>query len=54
MNSAISHILCIELRRYCPPGVKQIINYGGSCWIGETDGKTVLKYPHTDEGMKWV
>jgi serine/threonine protein kinase len=48
----MSHITHIELRRRLPQGVKQIIANGGGCWIGEVDKSTVLKFPHTVEGME--
>ncbi|KAK7178102.1 serine threonine protein kinase [Paraphaeosphaeria sporulosa] len=50
----MSHITYVEIHRYLPQGVKRIIAHGGGCWIGEVDETTVLKYPHTDEEMKWV
>jgi len=42
----MSHITYVKLKRYFPLGVKGIITIGGSCWIGEVDDSTVLKYPH--------
>jgi len=50
----MSHITYIEIHQYLPQGVKRIIAHGGGCWIGEVDETTVLKYPHTNEEMKWV
>ena len=50
----MSHMTYVEIRRYLPQGVKRIIAHGSGCWIGEVDKTTVLKYPHTDEEMKWV
>ncbi len=40
--------------KHLPLGVKRIIAHGGSCWIGEVNEMTVLKYPHTEEEMKMV
>lgn len=50
----MSHISYVEIHRYLPSGVKQIVAHGGGCWIGEVDERTVLKYPHTNEEMKRV
>ena len=36
----------VELKRYIPRTVKRVITIGSSCWIGEVDYSTVLKYPH--------
>ncbi|KAF2254197.1 kinase-like protein [Trematosphaeria pertusa] len=35
----------IEYRQYCPPGVRRVLAFGTSAFIGEVDGSTVLKYP---------
>jgi len=42
----MSHITYVQLRRYLPHTVKRVITLGSSCWIGEVDELTVLKYPH--------
>ncbi len=42
----MSHITYVELKRYIPPTVKRGITIGSSCWIGEVDDSTVLKYPY--------
>lgn len=42
----MSHITYVELKRYLPQTVKRVITLGSSCWIGEVDDLTVLKYPH--------
>lgn len=42
----MSHITYVELKRYIPQSVKRVITVGSSCWIGEVDDSTVLKYPH--------
>jgi serine/threonine protein kinase len=42
----MSHITYVELKRYIPPTVKRVITIGISCWIGEADDSTVLKYLH--------
>lgn len=40
-----AHIEVIEVRRYRPPGVTDIIDRGGGSFIGLVDETTVLKYP---------
>lgn len=40
-----SHIEVVEVRRYYPPGVLEIISRGSQCFIGAIDEFTVLKYP---------
>lgn len=47
----MSHITYVELKEYLPSSVKRVITIGGSCWIGEVDDWTVLKYPH-DRGVE--
>jgi hypothetical protein len=42
----MSHITDVELKRYIPPTVKREFTTGSSCWIGEVDDSTVLKYPN--------
>ncbi|EER38516.1 conserved hypothetical protein [Histoplasma capsulatum H143] len=42
---ATSHIEIVEVRRYYPPGVSEIIGRGGECFIGAIDDLTVMKYP---------
>ncbi|KAJ6016303.1 hypothetical protein N7540_010894 [Penicillium herquei] len=41
----MSHVEIVEVRRYFPPGVSEIIGRGGECFIGAIDDSTVLKYP---------
>ncbi|KKK14358.1 hypothetical protein ARAM_007758 [Aspergillus rambellii] len=41
----MSHVEIIEVRRYYPPGVSEIIGRGGECFIGAINDSTVLKYP---------
>ena len=41
----MSHIEIVEVRRYYPPGVSEIIGRGGESFIGLIDDFTVLKYP---------
>jgi Serine/threonine protein kinase len=41
----MSHVEIVEVRRYYPPGVSEIIGRGGECFIGAIDDSTVLKYP---------
>lgn len=41
----MSHVEIVEVRRYYPPGVSEIIGRGGECFIGVVDDFTVLKYP---------
>lgn len=40
-----SNVEIIEVRRYYPPGVSEIIGRGGESFIGVLDEFTVLKYP---------
>lgn len=47
----MSHITYVELKRYVPSSVKRVITIGSSCWVGEVDDWTVLKYPH-DRGVE--
>ena len=42
----MSNVSYVELKRYLPPAVKNVLTIGGSSWIGEVDATTVLKYPH--------
>ncbi|KAE8354767.1 kinase-like domain-containing protein [Aspergillus coremiiformis] len=44
-SNALSHVEIIEVRRYYPPGVSEIIGRGGECFIGAINDSTVLKYP---------
>ncbi|KAJ5138868.1 uncharacterized protein N7515_003716 [Penicillium bovifimosum] len=44
-QNTLSHIEIIEVRRYHPPGVSEIIGRGGESFIGLIDDSTVLKYP---------
>jgi serine/threonine protein kinase len=41
----MSHVEIIEVPRYYPPGVSEIIGRGGECFVGAIDEFTVLKYP---------
>lgn len=41
----MSHVEIIEVFRYYPPGVSEIIGRGGESFIGAIDDNTVLKYP---------
>jgi serine/threonine protein kinase len=41
----MSHVEIVEVRRYYPPGVSEIIARGGKCFIGVINESTVLKYP---------
>lgn len=41
----MSHIEIIEVSRYYPPGVSEIIGRGDECFVGAIDEFTVLKYP---------
>jgi hypothetical protein len=50
----MSHITYVDIHQHLPPGVKRIIAHGGSCWIGEVDEMTTLKYPRRGEEMKWI
>ncbi|KAJ5751491.1 uncharacterized protein N7511_008456 [Penicillium nucicola] len=43
--NADSHVEFIEVPRYYPPGVTEIIGRGGECFVGAIDEFTVLKYP---------
>lgn len=43
--NAMSHVEIVEVHRYYPPGVSEIIGRGGECFIGVIDDFTVLKYP---------
>lgn len=43
--AATPNVETIEIRRYYPPGVSQIIGRGGETFIGTVDESTVLKYP---------
>ncbi|KAF7503563.1 hypothetical protein GJ744_003636 [Endocarpon pusillum] len=50
----MSHITYVQIHQHLPLGVKRIIAHSGSCWIGQVDEITALKYPHTSEEMKRV
>lgn len=39
------HVEIIEVPRYYPPGVSEIIGRGGECFVGAIDEFTGLKYP---------
>ncbi|KAJ5586998.1 uncharacterized protein N7459_002763 [Penicillium hispanicum] len=41
----MSHVEIVEVRRYYPPGVSEIIGRGGECFIGAINDSAVLKYP---------
>ncbi|KAJ5080867.1 hypothetical protein N7456_013577 [Penicillium angulare] len=41
----MSHVEIIEEHRYFPPGVSEIIDRGGQCFVGAIDDYSVLKYP---------
>ncbi|KXG51293.1 uncharacterized protein PGRI_095540 [Penicillium griseofulvum] len=44
-TDTMSHAEIIEVPRYYPPGVSEIIGRGGECFVGAIDEFTVLKYP---------
>lgn len=41
----MSYIEIVEVRRFFPLGVSEIIGRGGECFIGVIDDSTVMKYP---------
>ncbi|KAJ5934441.1 hypothetical protein N7466_003988 [Penicillium verhagenii] len=41
----MSNVEIVHIRRYCPPGVSEIIDRGGGSFIGALDESAVLKYP---------
>lgn len=51
-DPARPHVTIIHIRRYCPPGVSEIIASGGQCFIGAIDDSTVLKYPQIPEELE--
>ncbi|KAJ5799200.1 uncharacterized protein N7518_001268 [Penicillium psychrosexuale] len=45
-NSPASHVDIRVIHQYLPPGVSEIIGWGGGSYIGLVDDTTALKYPH--------
>ena len=40
----------VDIEQFLPPGVKEIIGQGSSCFIGLLNDRTVLKYPYLQDG----